>query len=46
MIFPVASGYIASYEGMSQLFWILTVILAISIAIALYFKDTLTLLAS
>ena len=46
LVFPIASGYIATYSGITTLFFGLTGILIVSTAISLYFRQTLSFLSS
>ena len=46
MIFPVASGWIASAHGVNVLFAWLAGVLAVSIGFVLLYRDTLKLLSS
>jgi ceroid-lipofuscinosis MFS transporter 7 len=45
IVFPIMSGYIANYEGVHLLFWILTVILLASTTFTLYSRKTLEFLS-
>ena len=46
MIFPIMTGYVTKFAGIVTLFYILTIVLAISTAITLYNRKTLTYLSS
>jgi hypothetical protein len=46
MFFPILSGYIARYRDVETLFFLLTVVLAISTGFVLLAKDTLKLLST
>jgi hypothetical protein len=46
MVFPVMSGYIASYQGVETLFYLLVGVLAVSATFIALFRKTLTLLSS
>jgi MFS transporter, ceroid-lipofuscinosis neuronal protein 7 len=45
LLFPIMSGYITKYAGISVLFQLLTVVLVVSTLITLYNHKTLTFLS-
>merc|ERR1719491_2541578 len=45
MIFPIISGYVANYFGISALFYMLIAVLSTSILITMYNRETLLFLS-
>jgi ceroid-lipofuscinosis MFS transporter 7 len=45
LFFPIMSGYVANYLGITTLFWVLTGILGVSTGFSLYNKQTLEFLS-
>ena len=46
VLFPITSGYVVYYFGLSFVFFILTIVLVVSTGITLYNRRTLSLLST
>ncbi len=45
LTFPIMSGYIATYEGIVTLFYVLSVVLCVAVTFILYSRKTLMFLS-